>query len=80
MVSSQQEEVLWVLDLVSQQQTDCLQALFAWKILLRLEAKYLRLTSIDIIPEEEIVGLRGESAVLEESQQIRVLSMDITYA
>ena len=31
MVSSQQEEVLRVLDLVSKQQADGLQALFAWK-------------------------------------------------
>lgn len=50
-VSSQQEEVLWVLDLVSEQQTDGLQGLF---------------TPVHIVTEEQVVGLWGEATVLKQ--------------
>ena len=48
-VSAQDEEVLRVLDLVCQQQTDRLQRL---------------LSSIDVVTEEEVVGFWREPAVL----------------
>ena len=63
MVSTQNEEVLGVLDLVGEEQADGLEGL---------------LTSVDIVTEEEVVGLRGEATVLEESEEIVVLSVDIT--
>ena len=49
-VSAQDEEVLRVLDLVCQQQTDRLQRL---------------LSSIDVVTEEEVIGFWRESAILE---------------
>ncbi len=51
-VSSQQEEVLRVLDFVAEQKTDCFNGL---------------LSSIDVIAQEEIVGLGWESSVLENT-------------
>jgi hypothetical protein len=50
MVPSQNEEVLGVLDLVRQQQTDRLEGLLA---------------SVDIVAEEEVVGFWWETAVFE---------------
>lgn len=51
-VAAENEEVLGVLDLVGQQKADGLEGLFA---------------SIYIVTEEEVVGFRGETTVLEES-------------
>ena len=62
MVSSQQEEVLGVLDLVAQEQKDGLETLFA---------------TIDIVSEEEIVRLGRKTTVLEEAEEVVVLPMDI---
>jgi hypothetical protein len=62
-VSSQKEEVLWELDFVSQQKADGLEAL---------------LSSVDVVSQEEVVSFRRESSVLEQSQKIEVLSVDIT--
>jgi len=49
-VAAQQKEVLRIFDLVGQQQADGLQGLLA---------------PIDVVAEEQVVGGRGESAVLE---------------
>ena len=62
-VASQQEEVLRVLDLVRQQQRDRLQRLLA---------------SVDVIPQEEVVGLRRETPVLEKPQQVVVLPVHVS--
>lgn len=62
MVAAQDEEILRVLDLVRQQQADRLQGLLA---------------SVYIIAKEEIVGFWGKPAVLKESEEIVVLTMDI---
>lgn len=62
-ISSQQKEVLRIFDFVCEQQTDGLQALFA---------------SINVVTKEQVVSLRWKPSVLEESQQICVLPMDIT--
>ena len=61
-VAAQDEEILRVLDLVRKQQADGLQRLFA---------------SVDVIAQEQVVGLWGEPAVFEETQQIVVLAVDI---
>lgn len=50
-VAPQQEEVLGVLDLVGQQQADGLQGLLA---------------PVHVVPQEQVVGLWGEAAVLKE--------------
>lgn len=64
MVAPEQEEVLGVFDLVRQQQADGLQRL---------------LPSVHIVAQEQVVGLWGEAAILEESQQVCVLSVDVTW-
>lgn len=62
-VAAQDEKVLRVLDLVCEEQADGLEGLLA---------------TIDVIAEEEVIGLWGETAVLEQAQQIVVLSVDVT--
>lgn len=62
-VATEDEEVLGVLDLVGEQQADGLQGLLA---------------SVDIITEEEVVGLGGESTVLKQPEQVIVLPVNIT--
>lgn len=62
-VSSQEEEVLRILDLVSQEQANSLKGLLA---------------SVHIIAEEEVIGVGWETSVLEQSQQIVVLTVNIT--
>jgi len=62
-VSTEDEKVLGVLDLVGQEQANSLQTL---------------LSSIDVVTEKNVIGLGRESSVFKESQQIVVLSVDIT--
>ncbi len=62
-VSSQQEEVFGVFHLVGQQEAHGLHALLA---------------SVHIVPEEKVVGIGREAAILKESQQVVVLAMDVT--
>lgn len=62
-IATEDEEVLGVLDLVGEQQADGLQGLLA---------------SVDIITEEEVVGLGGESTVLKQPEQVIVLPVNIT--
>lgn len=63
MVAAEDEKVLRVLDLVGKKQADGLQRL---------------LSTIDVVTKEKVVGLRGETAVLEEAEKIVVLAVDIT--
>ena len=49
-VSSQDKEVLGILDLVGQEQADCLQGLFA---------------SVNIVPKEQVIGFWRETTVFE---------------
>lgn len=63
MVSSEQEKVLWIFDLVGQQKTDRFQGL---------------LPSVHIITQEEIVCFWREATILKQPQQIGVLPMDVT--
>ena len=61
-VTTENEEVLRVLDLVCEEQADCLQRLLA---------------TIDVVTEEEVVGLGGKAAIFEEPQQVVVLAVNI---
>lgn len=63
MIASQKEEILRVLDLVGQQQTDGLQGLLA---------------SVHIVTQEQVVALWGEATILEQPQEVVVLTVDIT--
>jgi len=61
-VASQDKEVLGVLDLVGQEEADGLEGL---------------LSTVDVVAEEEVVGLGREATVLEEAQQVVVLPVDV---
>ena len=63
MIAAQQEEVLRILDFVRQQQADRLERL---------------LSPVDVIAQEQIVRLGREAAVLEQTQQVIILTMDVT--
>ena len=63
MISSQQKEVLRVLDLVAEQQADRFDGLFS---------------TVDVIAKEKVVGLWWEPTVLKDSQQVVVLTVHIT--
>ena len=65
MVAPQHEEVLRVLDFVGEEETYRLERLLA---------------TVDVVSKEQVVGLWRETAVLEESEQIVVLAMDITWS
>ena len=62
MISTQNEEVLRVLDLVRKKKADGFQRLLA---------------TIYIIPKEEIVRFGREAAILKQTQEIVILAMDI---
>jgi hypothetical protein len=62
-VAAQDEEVLGVLDLVGQEKADGLEGLLA---------------TVDVVTEEEVVGLRRESTVLEETEEVVVLAVNVT--
>lgn len=63
-VAAKNEEVLRVLDFVRKQQAYRFQAL---------------LTAVHIVTKEKVVGLRWEAAILEQAEQVVVLTMDITW-
>lgn len=63
MVSPQHEEVFRILDLVGQHQADSLDRL---------------LSSVHVVPQEEIVAFTGEARVLEQFYEIGVLSVDVS--
>jgi len=63
-VAPQQEEVLGVFDLVGQQQTDRFQRLLA---------------SIDVVSQEQVIRIWGEASVLEQSEQVEELAVDVSY-
>lgn len=62
-VPPQKEEVLRVFELVAKEEEDSLEGLLA---------------AIDIVAEEEIVGVGRETAHLEHADQVGVLAVDIT--
>jgi hypothetical protein len=61
-VASEEEKVFGVLDLVAQEEEDRLEGLLA---------------SVDVVPEEEVVGTRREPAHLEQADQVAVLAVDV---
>ncbi len=63
MVPTQDEEILWILDLVREKQANGLKRLF---------------TSIDVVPKEEIICFGWESSVFKEAEKVVILAMDIT--
>lgn len=64
MVAAQQKEILRILDLVCEQQANRFQRLFP---------------TIDIVAQKQIIGLWREAAVLEQSQEIIVLAVNVSY-
>lgn len=59
-VSTQNEEVLWVFDLVGKEEADCLQRLLA---------------SVNVVSKEEIIRFGWETAIFEEAEKIIILAM-----
>lgn len=62
MVAPEQEEVLGVFDLVGEHEADGLDGLFS---------------AVDVVAQEEVVGLPGEAGVLEELDEVRELPVDV---
>jgi hypothetical protein len=62
-VTSQDKEVFWVFDLVCEEEADGLEGLFA---------------SVYIVAKEEVVCLWGEAAVFKQSEEVIILTMDVT--
>lgn len=63
MVASEQEEVLGILDLVSEQEANRFQRV---------------LSSVYVISQKQIVGFGRIASVLEQPQQVIVLTMDVS--
>ena len=63
-ISSQQEKVLWILDLVAHKKEDSLQRMFS---------------SIHVIAQEEKIRTRWKSAHFEHSDKVRVLPVNVTH-
>ena len=62
-VTAQNEEILGILDLVGEQQTDGFQGLLA---------------TIHVVTQEQVVCLGREATVLEQTQEIIVLAVNVT--
>ena len=63
MVATEEEEVLRILNLVGQEEAHSFEGLLA---------------TIDVISQEEVVGIGWETAIFEKSEQIVVLPVHIT--
>ena len=61
-VPPQDEEVLWVLDLVCEEQADRLERLLA---------------TVHVITQEKVVCFWWEAAILEQAQKVVVLTVDV---
>ena len=62
-ITSQDEKVLRILNLVGQEQADGFKRLLA---------------SVDVVPKEEVVCFRGETTVFEEAEKVVVLAMYVS--
>mmetsp|Transcript_6899 Transcript_6899/g.22622 ORF Transcript_6899/g.22622 Transcript_6899/m.22622 type:complete len:268 (-) Transcript_6899:35-838(-) len=63
-VATQKEEIFRVLDFVGEKQAHAFQAVFA---------------PIHVVAKKEVVGVRGEAAVLEQPKQVVVLPVDVAH-
>lgn len=63
-VSAQKEKILWILDLVRQQEANCLQRL---------------LPSIDVISKKQVVAFWRKTSIFKQSQKIIILPVNIAY-
>jgi len=61
-ISSEDEEVFGVFDFIGQKETDGLEGL---------------LTTVNIIAQEDVIGLGGESTILKKTEEVVVLTVDI---
>ena len=52
-IASQQEEILWVLYFVGEQEAHCLKRL---------------LSTVDVVTQEQVVGIRWEATILKQSK------------
>lgn len=61
-VAPEDEEVLWVFDFVGEEEADGFEALLA---------------PVDVVAQEEVVGIGREPTVLEQTQQVIVLAVNV---
>ena len=64
MVAPQEEKIAGVFDFVCHEETDGLEG---------------ELTAVNIVSQEEIIGLRRVLSVIEEAQEIGVLAVDVAW-
>lgn len=63
MVAPEQKEVLWIFDLVGQQETDGFERLFP---------------PVHIVSQEQVIGFWWEAPILKQPQKICVLAMNVS--
>ena len=63
MVASEKEKVLWMLNFICKEKTNTLDRLFS---------------SVNIVSQEEIVSVTGKSSILEEFDEVRELTMNVS--
>ena len=63
MISSEEEEILWILDLIGQEKADGLHGL---------------LPSVHIVPKKEVIGVWGKGAILKQPEKVTILTVNIT--
>jgi len=61
-ISSKDEEIFGVFDLIRQKEAYGLEGL---------------LTTVDIIPQENVIGLGGEPSILKKTEEVVVLTVDV---
>jgi hypothetical protein len=62
-VATEDEEVLGILDLICEQKADGLEGLLA---------------TVDVVAKEEVVGLWGKATIFEQSEQVVVLTVNVS--
>ena len=62
MIPTQEEDILWEFYFVAEQKQDAFKGHRA---------------AVDVIPEEEVIGVAGRAGHFEDIQQVGVLTMDI---
>ena len=79
-VSSEQEEVVRVLDLVAEHEDDRLEEIRDQKLEIRDQATNLDAlrSSVYVVSEEEVVGLGREAGEVEESEKVGELAVDVS--
>jgi hypothetical protein len=63
MITTEHEEILWVLHFESKHESDGFQALF---------------TTVNVVTKEKIIGLWGKATILKHAEEVVVLAVYVT--